>query len=261
MHIEGRIGIHGASRVYFVLAQALNLVLITFASFFMAHTILVIDDTASMRMMLIDYLSTEGYRVVTATNGREALFIARQHQPDLILLDIMMPEMGGYDFLRMYRKDHATPVILLTAKLEEMDKVVGLELGADDYMTKPFGLRELVARIRAVMRRTHQEAPQDPILRVADVLLDRSRFEVRVGEISVRLTRSEFELLAILMAHPGRVFERSHLLQKMQGFSYEGVERTVDVHVRNLRTKLEPNPRKPKYIHTVYGVGYRFGVG
>lgn len=224
----------------------------------MPHTLLVIDDKASMRLMLMDYLATEGYRVVTATNGREALFIARQEQPALILLDIMMPEMDGYEFLRVYRKEHATPVILLTAKLEETDKVVGLELGADDYVTKPFGLRELVARIRAVLRRSTTPPVATDVLRVGDVMLDRGRFEVRVADAPLRVTPSEFELLGILMEAPGRVFSRAQLLQKLQGFSHEGVERTIDVHIRNLRTKLEPDPRNPCYIHTVYGVGYRF---
>lgn len=224
----------------------------------MPHTLLVIDDKASMRLMLMDYLTAEGYRVVTATNGREALFIARQEQPDLLLLDIMMPEMDGYEFLRVYRKEHTTPVILLTAKLEETDKVVGLELGADDYVTKPFGLRELVARIRAVLRRTTTPPVVADVLRVGDVLLDRGRFEVRVADTPLRVTPSEFELLGILMEAPGRVFSRAQLLQQLQGFSHEGVERTIDVHIRNLRTKLEPDPRNPCYIHTVYGVGYRF---
>ena len=171
----------------------------------MPITILVVDDTFSVRMLLREHLEAEGYRVVTANNGRDALFAARQETPDLILLDIMMPEMGGYEFLRIYRQERSTPVILLTAKLEESDKVVGLELGADDYITKPFGMRELVARIRAVLRRTTGDSPASEILRVADIVLDITTRQVTVGEASIRLTPTEFDLLAIFMAAPGRV--------------------------------------------------------
>jgi len=196
--------------------------------------------------------------VVTADNGRNALFVARQQKPDLILLDIMMPEMDGYEFVRVYRKERDTPIILLTARLEETDKVLGLELGADDYVTKPFGMRELVARIRAVLRRSGQEAPQDAVLRVADITLDKSNRLVQVGDRLVHLTPSEFDLLAALMSAPGRVFSRDILLEQVQGVAFEGIERTIDVHIRNLRTKIEPDPRHPRYIETVFGVGYRF---
>ena len=224
----------------------------------MAKTILVVDDHASIRTMLVDYLTEQGYRVVTAADGRQALFVARDEQPDLILLDIMMPEMDGYDFIRAYRQEAEVPVILLTAKLEEMDKVVGLELGADDYVTKPFGLHELVARIRAVLRRTDKAARPAEVLRVADVVLDRGRRRVQVAEQTVTLTPSEFDLLATLMADPGRVFSRAQLLRALQGYALEGVERTIDVHIRNLRTKIEPDPKHPRYVETVFGVGYRF---
>jgi DNA-binding response OmpR family regulator len=223
-----------------------------------SKTILVVDDKSNVRAMLRDYLSEEGFRVLLAENGRVALFAARQEKPDLILLDILMPEMDGYEFLRAYRKERNTPVILLTAKLEESDKVLGLELGADDYVTKPFGMRELVARIRAVLRRTGQEPPADEVLRAAEVVLDRGSRSVTVAGQPVKLTPSEFDLLATLMAAPGRVLTRAQLLQVLQGAGYEGVERTVDVHVRNLRTKLEPDPANPCYVETVFGVGYRF---
>lgn len=225
----------------------------------MAKTILVVDDKASMRTLVRDYLAEEGFRVVVAENGRDALYVARHEKPDLILLDIMMPEMSGYDFLRVYRKERATPVILLTAKLEEADKVLGLELGADDYVTKPFGMRELVARVRAVLRRTiGTEAPAEEVLRGADIVLDRGSRTVLVGDRPIRLTPSEFDLLAVLLASPGRVFSRALLLEQLQGSAFESVERTVDVHVRNLRIKLEPDPSHPRYIETVFGVGYRF---
>lgn len=224
----------------------------------MAKTILVVDDKASMRTLVRDYLVEEGFRVAVAENGRDALYVARHERPDLILLDIMMPEMSGYEFLRAYRRESHTPIILLTARLEESDKVLGLELGADDYVTKPFGMRELVARIRAVLRRAGPDAPADQVLRAADIVLDKGGRTVQVSERAVRLTPSEFDLLAVLMIAPGRVLSRAALLEQVQGATFEGVERTIDVHIRNLRTKIEPDPSAPRYIETVFGIGYRF---
>ncbi len=224
----------------------------------MSKTILVVDDKASVRILVQDYLRADGFRVCAAENGRAALFTARQEKPDLILLDIMMPEMDGYEFVKTYRKESATPIILLTARLEESDKVLGLELGADDYVTKPFGMRELAARIRAVLRRGGLDSRPDEILRVSDVTLDRGNHEVLAGGRPVRLTPSEFDLLAALMSAPGRVFTRAALLEQLPGIAFEGAERTIDVHIRNLRTKLEPEPRRPRYVETVFGVGYRF---
>ncbi len=208
--------------------------------------------------MLQDYLTEEGFQVKTAPDGRQALAAARQEAPDIILLDIMMPEMSGHDFLRIYRQERSTPIILLTAKVDETDKVIGLELGADDYVTKPFGMRELLARIRAVLRRSSPASRATDILQAADVQLDRSRHTVQAGGRLVSLTPSEFELLAILIAAPGRVFSRAQLLEKLQGFTAEGVERTIDVHIRNLRAKIESDPKHPRYVETVFGVGYRF---
>lgn len=224
----------------------------------MAKTILVVDDKSNMRAMVRDYLTEENFRVVVAENGQQALYTARQEKPDLILLDIMMPKMDGYEFLRAYRKEQNTPVILLTARLEETDKVLGLELGADDYITKPFGMRELVARIRAVLRRAGQDASADEVLRIDDVSVNKSTHQVWVQERPVNLTPSEFDLLAILMSAPGRVFSRLDLLEKLQGTAFEGVARTIDIHIRNLRLKIEADPSRPVYIETVFGVGYRF---
>ncbi|NQU29182.1 MAG: response regulator transcription factor [Anaerolineae bacterium] len=224
----------------------------------MTKTILVVDDSASVRTLVRDYLTEQGLRVVTADNGQNALFTARQEKPDLILLDIMMPEMDGYQFVTAYRKESETPIILLTAKLEETDKVLGLELGADDYVTKPFGMRELLARIRAVLRRVGADSLQPAALQAGDITLDHETRQVRVDGNSVNLTPSEFDLLATFMTSPGRVFSRADLLIKLQGTTFEGVERTIDVHVRNLRTKIEPDPSEPRYIETVFGVGYRF---
>jgi len=222
----------------------------------MTQTVLVVDDKANVRKMLGDYLAEQGFRVVTAADGQEALFVARYEKPDLVLLDIMMPQMDGYQFLPAFRRESSAPVILLTARLEESDKVQGLELGADDYVTKPFGMRELLARIRAQLRRAGQSPAERARLRVADVVLDKETHTVRVGERSVNLTPSEFELLQTLMAAPGRVFSRDALLSVLAGAA--AVERTVDVHIRNLRAKIEPDPANPRYIETVFGVGYRF---
>ena len=224
----------------------------------MPKTILVVDDKASVRKLVHEYLAEEGFRVVAAANGREALFAARHEKPDLILLDLMMPEMGGYEFMRLYTRESDAPIILLTAKVDESDKVLGLELGADDYVTKPFGMRELVARIHAVLRRTQRDTAPADVLRVADVTLDRDRRLVTAGGREVHLTPTEFDLLATLMSAPGRVYSRSDLLERLQGIAFEGVERTIDVHVRNLRRKIEPDPGNPRYVETVFGVGYRF---
>jgi DNA-binding response OmpR family regulator len=172
----------------------------------------------------------------------------------------MMPEMSGFEFIRSFSREADTPIILLTARLDENDKVLGLELGADDYITKPFSPRELTARVRAVLRRMEKaDAPQD-MLRLGDISLDRSGRMLSVGGQSVDLTPSEFELLATLMAAPGRVFTRLEILDRLQGAAYEGYERTIDVHIRNLRTKIEPDPSNPRYIETVYGAGYRFAI-
>jgi DNA-binding response OmpR family regulator len=223
-------------------------------------TILVVDDEPALRDMLRLYLEQEGFHVVEASDGRRALYVARVEKPDLVVLDLMMPEMGGYEFLRAFAKESRTPVIVLTAKIEDTDKILGLELGADDYVTKPFNVRELIARIRAVLRRTQQTPLEPDVLRVADIVLDRTGRTVRVGGRYVDLTPSEFAILATLMAAPGQVFSRLDLLDRVSGDAFEGSERTIDVHIRNLRTKIEADPRHPQYIETVYGMGYRFAL-
>jgi DNA-binding response OmpR family regulator len=208
--------------------------------------------------MVKSYLAEEGFRVVTAANGREALFVARSEKPDLIILDLMMPELGGYDFMRVYSREAETPVIMLTARLEEHDKVLGLELGADDYVTKPFSPRELTARVRAVLRRAGRKPQESELLRVGGLELDRDSRLLRVSGQPVDLTTFEFDLLATMMASPGRVFSRLDLLRQLQGTAYEGYERNIDVHIRHLRQKIEADPANPHYIETVYGAGYRF---
>ncbi len=223
----------------------------------MPQTILIVDDEKRLVSLVQSYLTQEGYRVLTAYNGKDALPIAQKEKPDLIILDIMMPEMNGYDFMRAHRAEHDTPIIMLTAKVEDDDKIIGLELGADDYVTKPFKPRELMARVRNVLRRTGKGEPKGKTLRAADITLNRDSREVLVGERSIDLTPSEFDLLAALMTSPGRVFSRLDLLDVIQGVRYEGYERTIDTHVKNLRAKVEADPRKPSHIETVYGVGYR----
>ncbi len=227
----------------------------------MPQTILIVDDEKRLVSLVQSYLVQEGYRVVTAYNGRDALPIAQKEKPDLIILDIMMPEMNGYDFMRTHRAESDTPIIMLTAKVEDDDKIIGLELGADDYVTKPFKPRELMARVRNVLRRAGKSEATGKTLRVSDITLDRDSREVTVASRSVDLTPSEFDLLAALMSTPGRVYSRLDLLDVIQGVRYEGYERTIDTHIKNLRAKIEADPRKPRYIETMYGVGYRLNKG
>ena len=224
----------------------------------MSKKIMVVDDEPRLVSVVEAYLEQEGYEVATASNGQEALFTARETKPDLIILDVMMPEMDGYEFIRIHRREAETPIILLTAKVEDDDKVIGLELGADDYVTKPFRPRELVARVRAVLRRAGHTRPEAIILRASNISLDRERHTVEIGDQYVDLTPSEFDLLAALMTVPGRAYSRLELLDRIQGVAYEGYERTIDVHIKNLRSKVEPEPKEPHYVQTVYGVGYRF---
>lgn len=221
----------------------------------MSQTILVVDDKANLRLMLKDYLSAQGYRVVTAENGQDALFVSRYEKPDLVLLDVMMPKMDGWTFMPAFRRESNVPVIILTAKVEETDKVLGLELGADDYVTKPFSMRELLARVRAQLRRAASAPAVSAQVRVGEILLDKETRQVRVGERAVVLTPTEFELLATLMTAPGRVYTRAELLDVIGAAAM--AERTMDVHVRNLRAKIETDPAAPRYIETVFSVGYR----
>jgi DNA-binding response OmpR family regulator len=222
------------------------------------QTILVVDDEKHIVNLLRAYLEEAGYRVVTAPDGRQALFVGRHEKPDLVILDLMMPEMDGWEFTRRFRQESDAPVIMLTARVDDVDKILGLELGADDYVTKPFSPREVVARVRAVLRRSLQAPVSREVLRVDDLVLDTETHTVtRAGE-SIDLTPTEFNLLAALMERPGRVMSRLELLESAQGDAYEGYERTVDVHIKNLRRKLEPDHRDPRYILTVFGLGYKF---
>jgi DNA-binding response OmpR family regulator len=224
-------------------------------------TIMVVDDETRLVSLVESYLSQEGYHVVTANNGKEALGVAQREKPDLIILDVMMPEMGGYEFMRQHRTEQNTPIILLTARVEDDEKIIGLELGADDYVTKPFRPRELTARVRAVLRRSGNSESTGRVMHAAGLTLDRDSHNVDLEGRSIDLTPSEFDLLAALMSCPGRVFSRLDLLDFIQGVRYEGYERTIDTHIKNLRSKIEDDPRDPRFIETVYGVGYRFTRG
>jgi len=224
----------------------------------MMKKILIVDDEKRILSLLKAYLEQQAFQVVTAANGQDALYLARQQKPDLIVLDIMMPEMDGFEFMRQHRKERETPIILLTAKVDEDDKVLGLELGADDYVTKPFSPRELTSRIRAVIRRSGQNLPQADVLRLGSVTLDRNNHLVTVDEAVVDLTPSEFDLLAALVSAPGKTFSRMELLDQIQDTAFVGYARTIDVHIKNLRAKIEEEARQPRYIETVYGVGYRW---
>ncbi|MBG0786457.1 MAG: response regulator transcription factor [Anaerolineaceae bacterium] len=220
--------------------------------------VLIVDDKFSVTRLVSDYLNSKGFKTITAWDGNQALTEARINHPDIILLDIMMPHMDGFEFIKTYRKESNTPIILLTAKIEESDKVIGLGLGADDYVTKPFGMAELAARVHAVLRRSDPSQAQNLSLQFGDLSIDPDKFEVLVKGKEITLTPTEFQLLNTLAQNPGRVFTREQLLCEIQGEAYDSLEKTINVHIRNLRVKIEKDPGKPKYIQTVFGVGYRF---
>lgn len=225
------------------------------------RTILVVDDEPQIATIARDYLDRAGFRVLTAGDGAMALRLARSERPSLVVLDLMLPGMDGLDVIRSLRGDPSTssmPVIMLTARVEESDRLVGLELGADDYITKPFSPRELVARVRAVLRRTEGQSDVAPLLHVDDLVIDVQRRSVRRDGATIDLTATEFDLLATLAREPGRPFTRAQLLDRVYDMSFDGFDRTVDAHIKNLRRKIEPDPRNPRYIQTIYGVGYKF---
>jgi two-component system alkaline phosphatase synthesis response regulator PhoP len=224
----------------------------------MAQTILVVDDEARIVKLVRDYLVRAGFDVLSAGDGETALRLVRLEQPDLIVLDLMLPGVDGLDVCRRLRQESGVPIIMLTARVEEADRIVGLELGADDYVTKPFSPGELVARVRATLRRASGQVGPATVLRAGAVELDTAALAATVGGQPVDLTPSEFQLLATLVRQPGRIFSREQLLEAMHGVAFDGYDRSVDSHVKNLRRKIEPDPRQPRYIQTVYGVGYRF---
>jgi DNA-binding response OmpR family regulator len=219
-------------------------------------TILVVDDAPDIRRLTSDYLTHAGFRVLTAGTVEAALRIARTERPDLLVLDLGLPDGDGLDVARAIRRTSSTPIVMLTARTDEADTIVGLELGADDYVTKPFSPRELVARIRAVLRRA-DATPAEDLLSVGDLELDLGRMLVTVAGRRVDLTPTEFQLLAAMARQPGRVFTRAQLLDAVHGVAFESYERAIDAHVKNIRRKVEPEPRAPRYLLTVFGVGYR----
>jgi DNA-binding response OmpR family regulator len=225
------------------------------------QTILVVDDEPHIAEVVRDYLKQAGYRVLTASDGQTALVLARHERPDLVVLDLMLPGgADGLDVCRSVRRDPAladVPIIMLTARTEEADRVIGLELGADDYVTKPFSPREVVARVRAVLRRVQRDGPPSGVVRIGELAVDLLNRTVMVDGESVSLTPTEFDLLAVLAQHAGRPFTRAQLLDLVYDVAYDGYDRAVDSHIKNLRRKIEPDPREPRYVLTVYGVGYR----
>lgn len=226
----------------------------------MTKKILVVDDEPKITQIVRDYLERATFEVRVAHDGKTALSLAKTEKPDLVILDLGLPQLDGLDFTREYRKSSNVPIIMLTARSEESDKLIGLELGADDYVTKPFSPKELVARVRAVFRRMENTLSSTAeVIHAADLTLDVSRLRVTTtGREIEELTPTEFDLLAALAAQPGRVFTRSHLLDAIHGVAFESYERAIDAHIKNIRHKIEVKPSEPKYILTVYGVGYKF---
>jgi len=228
----------------------------------MTHqTILVVEDEPHIVEVVRDYLKQAGYRAITAGDGHTAMSLARRERPDLVILDLMLPGgMDGLDVCRSLRQDAVlrdVPIIMLTARSEEVDRLIGLELGADDYVTKPFSPREVVARVRAVLRRAQGDAPPAGLIRVGDLTIDLVKRRVTVGDRMVALTPTEFDLLAVMARQPGRAFTRTQLLDLVYDIAYDGYDRAIDSHIKNLRGKIEPDPHQPRYILTIYGVGYK----
>jgi len=220
-------------------------------------TVLVVDDERQIAQIARDYLQHAGFAVITAADGQQALQLARDRRPDLIVLDLGLPTLGGLEVARTLRRESEVPIIMLTARVEESDRLLGLEIGADDYVTKPFSPRELVARVQAVLRRVNARGREDDVFRFGDLTIDVPRLAVTRGSTPIDVTATEFQLLATLTRQPGRVFTRAQLLDVVRGSDVESFDRAIDTHIKNLRRKLEPDSRNPRYILTVYGIGYK----
>lgn len=226
--------------------------------------VLVVDDDEKILKVLTVYLEKEGYGVITAKNGWEAVDKARQLDPDIVLLDVMLPSLDGWGVCKEIRRNSNVPIIMLTARDAEADRIIGLELGADDYVVKPFSPKEVIARIRAIFRRIQLESspePREHSLKVGSIVLDQKSHSLTVAGDSVELTPTEYKLLELFLSHPGQVFSRLQLIEKVQGYAFEGYERTVDSHIKNLRKKLGASADEPHYIKTIYGVGYKLAGG
>jgi DNA-binding response OmpR family regulator len=224
----------------------------------MPERILVVEDDHTIARAIKEYLESQGFEVMTAPTGQDALILFPSVRPVLVILDLNLPKLSGLEVLQKIRKDSWVPILIVTARTEEADRVIGLEMGADDYITKPFSLRELAARVRAALRRARGEAPHPETIYAGDLVIDLQGRRVWRSQQEIVLTPTEFDLLVTLAKHPGRVFTRLSLLQAIKGYAYEGVDRTIDVHIKNLRQKIEPDAAHPRYIITVRGVGYRF---
>ncbi len=222
----------------------------------MSSRILVVDDEKQIVEIVKAYLEREGFRVLVAFDGKSAISLARKEHPDMIILDLMLPEISGWDVCRTLRAESDVPIIMLTARDESTDKIVGVEIGADGYVSKPFDPKELVSRVKALLRRSSVKTKQS-VIHVGDLSIDLDKRRVQMSGIEIQLTALEFDLLKLLAENPGRVFNRMQLLDRLQGEAYEGYERTIDSHVKNLRKKIEPDSDHPRYIMTVYGVGYK----
>lgn len=222
------------------------------------YSVLIVDDDAKLVQLLKTYFDKEGFITYTANDGLVALQEVRQRKPDIMILDLMLPGMDGWDVCRKIRRDNDLPIIMLTARDEESDRLVGLEIGADDYVSKPFSPKEVVARAKVILRRTHREVVQQKLIKAGGLTIDLERHQVLDGNQLVDLTPTEFKLLEVLASNTGKVFSRLQIVEQTQGYTFEGYERTIDAHIKNLRRKLENNPKEPKYILTVYGIGYKF---
>lgn len=221
------------------------------------RSVLLVDDDTKLVELLRLYFQKDGFVVFTANDGLTALKIAREKGPDILVLDLMLPELDGWDICRTLRRESEVPILMLTARDEESDRLVGLEIGADDYVTKPFSPKEVVARVKAILRRTMRTTVRTEPLRMGNVVIDLEQYQVTKSGQPVELTPTEFKMLELLAANPGRVFSRLQIVEQAQGYTFEGFERTIDAHIKNLRRKIEDNPKEPVYIQTVYGVGYR----
>lgn len=220
-------------------------------------SVFIVDDDLKLTKLLKSYFDKEGFVTYLAHDGNNAVQAIFDKKPDLVILDLMLPGMSGWDICRKLRKESEVPIIMLTARDEETDRIIGLEMGADDYVTKPFSPREVVARARAILRRTQKASKSSEPIRIGALLIDTERHMIKRGDETLDLTPTEFKILELLAASPNRVFTRLQIVERVQGYAFEGYERTIDAHMKNLRRKIEENPKEPRYIQTVYGVGYR----
>ncbi len=225
-----------------------------------SHSVLIVDDDKKIAELVQAYFEKDGFTTYLAHDGFKALEKIREQKPDIVVLDLMLPGLDGWEVCRRVRKDSEIPILMLTARDEEPDRLTGLEMGADDYVAKPFSAREVVARAKAILRRTNKEAGKAASVNIGSLFIDRAKHTVSKNEVMLEMTPTEFKILDMMASNPGRVFSRLQIIEHVQGYEFEGFERTVDAHIKNLRRKLEDNPKEPKYVITVYGVGYKFEV-